>query len=215
MRILSLDISKTAGFACYDSDRHISAIKCDVLEFPEKATIEYCADQMGNKVKALIREFKPDFVVVETALKMSPGGTKATIVSCMLHGAVLATVGNFSIPWGTIAPSTWRSIFFAQGFKPAFKIVKLKKPDKLGRTEKKEYLWKEAVVAQCELDGIKLPSRKTVSHNAAEAAAIAICWHKSEIHAGRYRPAFQGFLERRNSRAVPSAYADLFTGASA
>lgn len=207
MRILSLDISKTAGFACYDSDRHISAIKCDVLEFPEKATIEYCADQMGNKVKTLIREFKPDFVVVETALKMSPSGTTATVVSCMLHGAVLATVGNFGIPWGTISAATWRKMFFGSGFQPPQKFNKAK--------NKNENDWKAAAVAQCELEGIKLPSRKTVNHNAAEAAAIAICWHKSEIHAGRYRPAFQGFLERRNSRVVPSASADLFTGASA
>lgn len=204
MRVLALDTSKTAGFACFETDKHPSAMRCDVLEFPAKASIEYCADQMGNKIKGLIREFKPEFVIMETALKMSPTGTTATVVSCMLHGAVLATVGNFGIPWGTISAATWRKMFFGKGFQPPQKFNKAKK--------KNENDWKTAAVEQCEREGITLPSRKTVAHNAAEAAAIAICWRAAEIHAGRYIPAFQAMLQKRNAR--PEA-ADLFAGASA
>lgn len=203
MKILSFDTSKHAGWAFFDTAQHISSIKCGVLEFPAKASIEYCADQMGLKCAALIREFKPDFIVMETALKMSPGGTTATVVSCMLHGAVLATVGNFGKPWGTISSGTWRSMFYGKGFKPPFKVHKLPKPDKrTGKTEKIEYLWKEAIVTQCEREGIILPAKKTVAHNAGEAAAIAICWRGAEIHAGRYRPAFQSFLQQRNERVA-------------
>ena len=205
MKVLGFDTSKSAGWAFYDTSKHISSIKCGVLEFPAKASIEYCADQMGLKVTALIREHKPDFVVMETALKMSPGGTMATVVSCMLHGAVLSTVANFGIPWGTISSATWRSMFYGKGFKQPQKITKLPKPDAKGRTEKVENLWKEAIVAQCEREGIVLPPKKSIAHNAGEAAAIAFCWRGAEIHAGRYRPAFQGFLQQRNERQGAAA----------
>lgn len=205
MRILSFDTSKQAGWAFYQTDKHVSSIRCDVLEFPAKASIEYCADQMGLKVAGLIKEHRPDFVIMETALKMSPGGTMATVVSCMLHGAVLSTVANFGIPWGTISSATWRKMFYGKGFKPPQKITKLSKPDRNGKMEKVENLWKEAIVIQCEREGIILPSKKTTAHNAGEAAAIAVCWRGAEIHAGRYRPAFQSFLQQRNDRAGVSA----------
>ena len=55
MKVLAFDTSKTAGWAVFDTDRHISSITTGVLEFPAKATIEYCADQMGLKVAALIK----------------------------------------------------------------------------------------------------------------------------------------------------------------
>jgi hypothetical protein len=215
VKVLAFDTSKTAGWAFHDTRDHISAIKCGVLEFPDKASIEYCADQMGLKVTALIKEFRPDFVVMETALKMSPGGTLATVVSCMLHGAVLSTVGNFGIPWGTMSSQTWRSMFYGKGFKPPFKVHKLKTPDKkTGKTERIEYLWKEAIVTQCEREGIVLPTKKTIAHNAGEAAAIAYCWHGATIHAGRYRPAFMAFLQQRNTKPA-SQTSDLFSGAAA
>jgi hypothetical protein len=202
-RILGLDTSKSAGWALYDTAQHVSAIKCGVLEFPAKASIEYCADQMGLKIAGLIREHKPDFVVMESALKMSPGGTTATVVSCMLHGAVLATVGNFGKPWGTISSGTWRKMFYGAGFKPPFKVHKLPKPDpKTGKTERVEFLWKEAIVTACEREGIVLPAKKTIAHNAGESAAIAICWRGAEIHAGRYRPAFMELLQKWNERGV-------------
>jgi hypothetical protein len=161
---------------------------------------------MGLKVTGLIKEYRPDFVIMETALKMSPGGTMATVVSCMLHGAVLSTVANFGIPWGTISSQTWRLMFYGKGFKPPQKITKLDKPNpKTGKMEKVENLWKEAIVSQCEREGIILPTKKTTAHNAGEAAAIAVCWRGAEIHAGRYRPAFQSFLQQRNERQGAAA----------
>lgn len=203
MKVLSFDTSKCTGWAVFKTNQHISTIRCGVLEFPPKASIEYCADQMGLKVKDLLREHAPDFVVMETALKMSPGGAMATVVSCMLHGAVLSTVANFGIPWGTISSQTWRPMFYGKGFKPPFREHHLKKPDpKTGRMVRVENLWKEAIVTQCEREGVVLPTKKTIAHNAGEAAAIAICWHGAVIHAGRYRPAFQGFLQCRNERVA-------------
>jgi len=209
MKVLSFDTSKTAGWAFYETGKHPSSIKCGVLEFPANASIEYCADQMGLKCSALIKEFRPDLIIMETALKMSPGGTMATVVSCMLHGAVLATIANYGIPWVTISSATWRAMFYPKGFKPPQKITKLAKPDRNGKMEKVENLWKVAIVNQCELEGIVLPTRKTIAHNAGEAAAIAICWRGGKLHAKRYEPAFQSFLQQRNER---TAAPDMFAG---
>lgn len=193
MKVLGLDVSKHAGWAIWDTQRSISSICCDVLEFPAKASIEYCSDQMGLKITTLMRDHSPDFVVLETALKMSPGGSAVSIVSsCMLHGAVYATLGNWNKPWGTISVGTWRKLYFGQGFVCP-----------LDAKNKKD--WKRAAIEQCEREGIQLPSKKTIRDNAAEAAALAICWRGAEIHAGRYREAFQGFLQQRNERAGEAA----------
>lgn len=200
MRVLGLDVSKHAGWALWETKNALASIRCDVMEFPAKASIEYCADQMGLKVTKLIKDEKPDFIVLETALKMSPGGSAVSIVSsCMLHGAVYATLGNWGKPWGTISVGTWRKMFFGQGFTCPL--------DAKGKKD-----WKRAAIEQCELEGITLPAKKTIRDNAAEAAALAVCWRGADIHAGRYIPAFQGFLQQRNERA-PSG--DLFAGVGA
>ncbi|MEH3109060.1 MAG: hypothetical protein PGN22_03020 [Agrobacterium cavarae] len=199
MRVLGLDVSKHAGWALWETKHSLASIRCDVMEFPDKASIEYCADQMGLKVTKLIKDERPDFIVLETALKMSPKGTAATVSSCMLHGAVYATLGNWAKPWGTISAATWRKMFFGAGYKPPL--------DKHGKND-----WKRAAIEQCELEGITLPTKKATRDNAAEAAALAVCWRGVEIHAGRYRPAFQDFLQQRNER-TPSG--DLFAGVGA
>ncbi|MGP4665959.1 hypothetical protein [Agrobacterium pusense] len=120
-------------------------------------------------------------------------------LSCMLHGAVYATLGNWGKPWGTISAATWRKMFFGAGYKPPL--------DNHGKND-----WKRAAIEQCELEGIILPAKKATRDNAAEAAALAVCWRGVEIHAGRYRPAFQDFLQQRNERA-PSG--DLFAAVNA
>lgn len=205
MIVMGLDVSKHAGWAVWNSERAIASIKCDVLEFPAKASIEYCADQMGLKISALIKEHKPDFIVLETALKMSPGGSAVSIVSsCMLHGAVYATLGNWGKPWGTISVGTWRRMFFGQGFiAPQIPVMGkggVQEVDQKTGKLKFKSDWKRAAIEQCEREGIELPSKKTIRDNAAEAAALAVCWRGAEIHAGRYIPAFQGFLQARNEK---------------
>ena len=206
MKVLGLDVSKHAGWAIWETHRSVASIRCDVLEFPAKASIEYCADQMGLKCTALIKEHRPDFVILETALKMSPGGSAVSIVSsCMLHGAVYSTLGNWGKPWGTISVGTWRRMFFGKGFVapqvPVMGKGGIQETDKFGKLKFKSD-WKRAAIEQCEREGIALPSKKTIRDNAAEAAALAICWRGAEIHAGRYIPAFQSFLQQRNDRSV-------------
>lgn len=205
MKVLGLDISKHAGWAVWETHRSLASITCDVLEFPPKASIEYCADQMGLKITALVKEHKPDFIVLETAMKMSPAGTTATVVSCMLHGAVYATLGNWGKPWGTISSATWRKMFFPKDFVPPQIPIMGKdgqqEKDKYGRLKFKSD-WKRAAIEQCEMEGITLPTKKTIKDNAAEAAALAVCWRAANIHAGRYIQPFQSFLQGRNERGA-------------
>ncbi|MCB5205033.1 hypothetical protein LH464_21440 [Neorhizobium sp. T786] len=199
--IMALDTSKTAGFAVWDTARHVTAMKTGVLEFEPDHSVEYCAGQMGLKIVRLIRENNPDFIVMESAIKTTMNGAAATIISNQLHGAVIATCTNMGVLWGTLAVQTWRAMFFGSGFKPAFKVHKLKKPDrKTGKLERIEYLWKDAAVEACERDGISLPSKKTIAHNAAEAAAMCFCWRNAIIHTDRDKLRFEELMKRRPDR---------------
>lgn len=185
--IMALDTSKKAGFAVWRTEKHPSSMLTGVMQFKDGASIEYCAGQMGLKIVALLREHKPDFVIMEESIKTVMKGPSATIVSNMLHGAVIATCENMHVLWGTIPVQTWRKMFFGQGFKPP--------PDKHGKND-----WKAAAVASCENAGITIPTQKTISHNAAEAAAMAYCWRGAEIHTDRDRTRFMELLQRRNDR---------------
>lgn len=185
--IMALDTSKKAGFAVWRTERDPSSMLTGVMQFKDGESIEYCAGQMGLKIVAMLREHKPDFVIMEESIKTVMKGASATIVSNMLHGAVIATCENMHVLWGTIPIQSWRRMFFGQGFKPPL--------DNKGKND-----WKAAAVASCERAHINIPTQKTISHNAAEAAAMAFCWRAAEIHTDRDRQRFMELLQRRNDR---------------
>lgn len=233
--VLGLDISKYCGWAIWESERSAASITNGVFEFPDDASIEYCADQMALKLKGLITGYREKFAyedaykdekgvwqirkryarqinlgVMETALKVSPNRDSTSIVSsCMLHGAVLSTLSLYAIPWATIPVQTWRRYFFGEGFKPQPKIVIDRKT---GKPKVGELDWKGAAVARCQDNdlGIRLPEKKSISHNAAEGCAVALMWHHAKV-APRYRPQFQKMLEGRHKRervASPNLFGD-------
>jgi Holliday junction resolvasome RuvABC endonuclease subunit len=201
--ILGLDMGSVTGWALWDTNKHRSSIECGVFEFPEKASIEYRAAQIGLKLTELVRRAKKDYerpidmAVAEEALKLSLKGTQSTIVSCMLHGAVYGTLANHGIMWGTMSVRTWRSQFFGKGYQPPQKMVKkkVKGVDQLAPSDD----WKQAALNACEEMGVSLPSSKAKAHNAAEAAAVAICWQSAKLHAGRYQ---QRFIALRTGKAA-------------
>lgn len=204
MRVLAFDPSKSTGFAFFDTSRDHSAIQCGVFEMPDKADAYYTGDQIGLKVSKLIREFgKPDFAVLEEQSLAQIGNSNAAAIIYAWGSslAIVATLANFGVPYGTIPPATWRKMFFGSTFKP---------PQKLRPGKKAENDWKSAAVTECERLGITLPSKKTIGHNAAEACALAICWRGAKLHAKRYEPAFMALLQQRNSRP-----GDLFQGEAA
>jgi Holliday junction resolvasome RuvABC endonuclease subunit len=213
--VLGLDISKHCGWAIWETWKGHSSIQCGVLEFPEDATIEYCADQMYLKIFNLLKRYndqhpptdeepegrRVDFCIMETALKMSPNKDATSIVSsCMLHGAVLAALSRCALPWATIYPSQWRKAVFGEGYKPAPQMIR---DSKTGKQKVGKPDWKVAIVDRLENHyGISLPPQKTKAHNAAEAAAVAMSYHRAEIHTPRYEPAFKALLQQRNSKVA-------------
>ena len=222
MLIIAFDPSKSTGWAAYrpadrNRDYFGTAVKCGVLEMPKKADAYYTADQIGLKVTALLRSFvdsngnriKPDFAVLEqqAEAQISVQGRDqsfaGSIFPWVATSSIVATLANFGIPYGTIAPATWRKTFFPAGYKPPQNPVldKNKQPalDKFGKPKFKSD-WKAAAVSECERLGIELPPQKTVSHNAAEACALAISWFEARIHAGRYEAPLTALLQRRNTK---------------
>lgn len=239
--VLGLDISKFCGWAIWETERSTSSIVCGVLEFPDDATIEFCADQMALKIKKLITGYREQYayidmvkdedgvfqprkfyarkinlVVMETALKMSPNKDARSIVSsCMLHGAVLSTLSLYGVAWATMAVGTWRKHFFPKGFKPEPSVV----TDRFtGEKKSGSPDWKSAAVARCQDRdlGITLPTKKALAHNAAEGCALALMWPHATVQP-RYQPVFMKMLQSRHKRErVPhSDRKDLFSGAAA
>lgn len=201
MKVLGFDPSKSSGWAFWNTERDHSSIACGVLEMPKGADHYYTGDQIGLKVTALIRQHgKPDFAVLEEQSLAKIGNTSADalIYPWLATAAIVSTLANFGIPYGTIPAVSWRVAFFGKGFKPPV--------DNKGKKD-----WKSAAVTECERMGIVLPPQKAISHNAAEACALAVCWRHSKLHARRYEPAFMNLLQQRNSRQS----ADLFQGATA
>lgn len=238
--VLGLDISKSCGWSIWETERSPASIKNGVLEFPEGASIEYCADQMALKIKKLITGYREQYayedfvkdengiwqmkkryarqinlVVMETALKMSPNKDSRSIVtSCMLHGAVLSTCALYGVPWATMAVQTWRKHFFPDRFKPKPTVT----IDRATGERKEGALdWKGAVVARCQEPdlAITLPTKKTISHNAAESCALSLMWHHATVEP-RYQPAFMKMLQNRHKREIASkaVSGDLFGAAA-
>lgn len=200
--IIGFDPSKCTGFSIYSTDRDFSAIRCGVLEMPTKADEYYTADQLGLKVRTLITEIKekhgqkPDFAVIEQQImaqvKNSAGQNFAgSIYPWIATSAIVATLANFAIPYGTLMPASWRKTFFGQGFKPPL--------DAKGKKD-----WKAAAIRECERLGIELPRTKAHADDAAEACAVAICWASRDmnLHAGRYQEPWMKLLQARNQRQV-------------
>ena len=196
MIVLGFDPSKSCGFCVYDTSAHISAIRCGVFEMPPRADEYYTADQLALRTKELIRDVghkSIDIAVLEEQSKaqISVQGRgqsfAGSVYPWLTSAAIVGTLSNFGILYGTIPPGAWRKMFFGQGFKPPM--------DKHGKND-----WKAAAAAQCEQEGIVLPRQKTLAHNAAEACAVAICWREAKIHAGRYQKPLMELLQRRNDR---------------
>jgi hypothetical protein len=207
MTILGFDPSKSTGWCSFDpaqqkKDGNFSHIKCGVFQMPDGADHYYTGDQIGLKVVSLLRSIKertgsyPKFAVLEQQILAKVGNTSADamIYPWVATSAIVATLANFGIPYGTLMPASWRKIFFGQGFTPSL--------DKKGKKD-----WKSAAVDECLRIGIELPKQKALAHNAAEACALAICWGARDLklHAGRYHEPWLNLIQARNERSEVAA----------
>lgn len=133
MLILGLDPSQSTGWALYDTEASLSAIRVGVL----KATgddYEHKSASIGFGLMKLIKGDRPDFIAVEMPIRTQPAqkrrvkfmgedaqeettgsGLNAVISSNQMVGAVCAIIGAYNIPFQCIAPVTWRSHFLGFG----------------------------------------------------------------------------------------------------
>ncbi|MEO3387343.1 hypothetical protein [Mesorhizobium sp. CAU 1741] len=133
--ILGLDGAQNTGWAQYDTNASLSAIRAGVLRSAGD-DYEHKAASLGLGMVRLIKENRPDFIVIEMPIRSMPaarqqrkvrfmgeerieessvGGLNAVISSNQMVGALAAIIGAYQIPFETIAPVTWRKQFLGFG----------------------------------------------------------------------------------------------------
>lgn len=152
MILLGLDPSQSTGWALYDTTANLSAIRAGVIRTSGDSYEEKAAS-LGLGVVKLVKEQRPDFVVIEMPIRSMPArqvrkvkfmgeaveeeasgsGLNAVISSNQMVGAICAVIGAYRIPFVTIAPVTWRKSFLGFGTRPGW-----------GRKD-----WKKAVRDRC------------------------------------------------------------------
>ena len=192
VRVLGLDISTCTGYGFWDYSRDVSSIEADVVELPPARKIpntdkhDYTWDdwrvaQVGPKILKLLRHFKPDLVLVEERMRFSKRGDGAFAMTNAIHGAVYSHCCSMGVIFGTIPSQSWRVPAYGEGFKqpllPDCDRNGFQKTDKkTGKPAFKLKDWGDIAVEKCADLSINLPTKKTISHNAAEAALIAMMW---------------------------------------
>lgn len=222
MIVWGIDPSSVCGLAIWDTDRDISSVHCEVIENGDESNYYWYAAQMGRKLRSRVTRYgKPDIVVIEQGSESTQGTGVNGIIWCWnCIGAVTSLVGVYNVVVATIHPSSWRKPFYGRGFNPPQKPV-METVFEGGQKVKRQVIekgrpkfkndWKSAAVNKCEELGVTLPTKKTISHNAAEAVAIAHSWAHAEIINKEFEPAFMSLLQQRNSHVG----GDLFGGAAA
>lgn len=181
MIVMGVDAASRTGFAIRDSNKHRSSIVCGTFsvkdyEWESKYSIA------ANLFYRLVKEYQPDFVAIERpehgvrqyAKKGKPDLTGeermvSTINPAALQltgivGAIIAVCQIKAIPFGTIAATSWRPVYFGKGVKPA---------------EGED--WKDLAIRFAERENIPLPATKAEKRDAAEAIGICSCWANCTI----------------------------------
>jgi hypothetical protein len=96
----------------------------------------------------------------ETISTINPAALQLTGIA----GACIAICQIRGIPYGTIAATSWRPVYFNKGVKPP---------------EGKD--WKDLAIEAAQREGIALPSTKAEQRDAAEAIGVCSCWHNCAI----------------------------------
>lgn len=231
VRVLGLDISTCTGYAFWDYSRHVSSIEADVIELPDAKSTEvynkktgkmqrkqdyhwddWRVAQVGPKVINVIKRYRPDFVLIEERLRFSKTGDGGFAMTNAIHGAVYSHCASFGILFGTISSQSWRVPAYGEGFNPPMlpsldRSGVQKANPKTGKPEFKQKDWGDIAVEKCAELGIHLPSKKAISHNAAEAALIAMMWRcQKRINIPETR-AFDKYIELLQRPKTPKAVA--------
>ncbi|MBB4063657.1 hypothetical protein [Gellertiella hungarica] len=178
---MGLDLATRSGWAVRDSEKHRSTIQCGTFSVQDYAWEEKYP-VAANLFYRLVKEHQPHFVAIERpehgVRQFKKKGKadltgKEEIVSTInpaalqltgIAGAITAICMMMKIPFGTIAATSWRPIYYGKGVKP-------------GEGED----WKDLAIATCEREKIKLPKTKAEQRDAAEAVGICTCWARCDI----------------------------------
>jgi hypothetical protein len=136
----------------------------------------------ANLFYRLIKDHKPDFVAIErpehgvrqfskkgkadltgeerTVMTINPAALQLTGIA----GSIIGICMMMRIPYGTIAATSWRPVYYGKGVKPP---------------QGKD--WKDLAIESCQREQIKLPSTKAEQKDAAEAVGVCTCWHKCDV----------------------------------
>jgi hypothetical protein len=181
MIICGLDLATRSGYAFRDSNKHRSSILCGTFSVKDYDWEEKYAIA-ANLFYRLIKEHRPDFVAIERPEhgvrqfkkkgKVDLTGKEETISTINpaalqltgIAGACIAICQIRGIPYGTIAATSWRPVYFNKGVKPP---------------EGKD--WKDLAIEAAQREGIALPSTKAEQRDAAEAIGVCSCWHNCAI----------------------------------
>jgi Holliday junction resolvasome RuvABC endonuclease subunit len=196
MKIMGLDLATRSGWAVRDSDKHRSSILCGTFSVKDYDWEEKYAIA-ANLFYRLIKEHVPDFVAIErpehgvrqfkkkgkadltgkeeTVSTINPAALQLTGIA----GACIAICQIRGIPYGTIAATSWRPVYFGKGIKP---------PE--GQD------WKDLAIAYAQREQIVLPPTKAEQRDAAEAIGVCTCWHNCAIPEIKWMQ--QRFMELRS-----------------
>lgn len=181
MIVMGLDLATRSGWAVRDSRKHRSSILCGTFSVKDYQWEEKYAIA-ANLFWRLVKDHAPDFVAIERpehgVRQFRKKGKadltgKEEIVSTInpaalqltgIAGAVIAICQIRGIPYGTIAATSWRPVYYGKGVKPA---------------EGKD--WKDLAIEYAERENIALPSTKEEKKDAAEAIGVCTCWHNCAI----------------------------------
>lgn len=181
MIIMGLDLATRSGWAVRNSNKHRSSILCGTFSVKDYQWEEKYAIA-ANLFYRLVKEHTPDFVAIErpehgvrqfkkkgkadltgkeeTVSTINPAALQLTGIA----GAVIAICQIRGVPYGTIAATSWRPVYYGKGVKPA---------------EGQD--WKDLAIAYAERENIVLPPTKAEQKDAAEAIGVCTCWHNCAI----------------------------------
>lgn len=202
MRVMGFDPSKTSGISDWNTRQDHSSIWCDLLRMPDECDHYWFGVQIQRKIIKVIKERgKPDIGVVEQQSLNSMGNNLDGVIYPWTAAlAFVGILGAYGIPVVRIAPQSWHSVFFGKGFKPPQKpVTKTIKGQKVKTFEND---WKTACVKACQDMGIDLPKPASLSHNGADACALAICWRAANPISEEYHTRFIELVQNRGEKAA-------------
>ncbi len=202
MLVLGLDIATSSGLTFLDDTAPPSSWRCFAIE----AEGDFGEDKAGDLALALhdaLGGRRPHFAAIEmpqrsvTRFEKKKSGrpdlageTKPELTintnALQLHdlaGGACAVLDICGVPWGLIAPATWRSSYYGKGFRP------------------NDGDWKQAAIDLADRQKILLPKTLKARRDAAESVGIASAWSRCTLIPRRHQAAFQS-LRLNHRRAA-------------